>query len=577
MVPRLTTPVRLQQAVFVAALVVPALLFGAAIWQNRRDVTREGHDMIARTGAVMQEHARKVFETAELTIGRVDDRVDDESWDVIAEPGTSAFLRRLKAPMDQLVSVWVADADGTVRAGSQPWAAGGTLAPRDFFQGQKAAPIGLAITGPFTGVATGTPSFAIIRRRTTPDGRFDGTIHAAISPAYFTRFYAEIAPPGEHMAALLLANGTLLARQPADPGQPILPEDSASREAIRVGTLNGVQDVVGAGGMPLVIAVRKVGAYPAYVVFAVPRAALLKRWYRNVSIYGAVAAAAALTLLGVSYLALRRAQAEQDALIRLEEASRQRLAAEQRLRHSQRMDAVGQLTGGVAHDFNNLLTAILGNLELMQRVPAMAGVTPEAAARIQRLTATAMKAVQRGAALTKSLLAFSRKQPLQPRPLDANALLLDFMDLVRQAVGQGIEVSFQPADTLPPCLSDPAELEAAVLNLAINARDAMNGTGQFRLRTTAVALDAAALAGNTEARPGTFVAIEVADTGPGMTPDVAAKAFEPFFTTKPVGQGTGLGLSQVYGFVRQLGGHVTLGSAPGQGAVITLYLPAVVS
>ncbi len=570
----ITTSVRLQQAVLAAALVVPAILFGAAIWQNRRDVTREGHDMIARTGAVMQEHARKVFETAELTIGRVDDHVEGESWAVIGQPATSAFLNRLKAPMDQLVSVWVADADGVVRAGSQDWPAGGSLASRDFFQQEKAGPGGLMITAPFTGVATATSSFALIQRRTTPDGHFDGTVHAAISPAYFNRFYQEIAPPGKHVAALILGDGFILAREPATPGQSQLRDGSATREAIRTGTLSGVQDVLGAGGVPMVIAVRKVGAYPAYVVFAVPQAALLRRWYHNVSIYGAVAAAAAFTLLAVAYLALRRAQAEQNALIRLEEASRQRLAAEQRLRHAQRMDAVGQLTGGVAHDFNNLLTAILGNLELMQRVAAMHGVGPDAAARIQRLTATAMKAVQRGATLTKSLLAFSRNQPLQPRPLDANALLADFMDLVRQAVGQSIAVSFDPAGRLPPCIADPAELEAAILNLAINARDAMGGAGSLRLRTAAVTLDAAALAGNTEARPGPFVAIEVVDSGGGMTQDVAAKAFEPFFTTKPIGQGTGLGLSQVYGFVRQLGGHVALVSAPGQGAAITLYLPA---
>ena len=205
--------------------------------------------------------------------------------------------------------------------------------------------------------------------------------------------------------------------------------------------------------------------------------------------------------------------------------------------------------------------------------PPRAG--PHTAARIARLTTTAMKAVQRGAALTKSLLAFSRKQPLQPCLLDANALLLEFLELVRQALGAGIKVTFEPAAVLPPCFADAAELEAAILNLAINARDAMDGPGWLRLRTAVATLDAGALAGNPEAHPGTFVAIEVADSGSGMSPEVAANAFEPFFTTKPIGQGTGLGLSQVFGFVRQLGGHVGLVSAPGQGTVITLYLPVV--
>ncbi len=575
--------VRLHRALLLAALVVPALLFAAAAWQNHRDVLREGSDGIVRTCAVMQEHARKVFETAELTIGWVDDRIDDEDWPTIASPATSEFLHRLRSSMDQIVSLWVADGDGIVRAGSQPWPAGSGIGPREFFQRQRTA-TGLGISAPFRGVATGLPSFAVIRRRTVPNGAFDGTVHAAIDPAYFTRFYQQAAPPGGHVAALILTDGIVLAREPAN-GDQTLDAGSAVQQAIASGALGGAYEGVGAGGKPLIYAVRPVGTYPVYVVFAVPKSALLERWRRNLRIYGLVAGAAAATLLAVSYLALRRAQAEQSALILLEEAGRQRLEAEQQLRHSQRMDAVGQLTGGIAHDFNNLLTAILGNLELIQRAAVMpsADVGP----RVMRLSTTAMKAVQRGAALTKSLLAFSRKQPLNPRPVDANRLLLDFMDLVRQAAGPGVEVAFEPTACLPACVADPAELEAAVLNLTINARDAMTveatgcdpcaqGTGakRLRVRTSAVHLDEAALVGNADARPGLFVAIEIADTGMGMTGEVARKAFEPFFTTKPIGRGTGLGLSQVHGFVHQLRGHVSLISEVGTGTIITLYLPA---
>ena len=151
--------------------------------------------------------------------------------------------------------------------------------------------------------------------------------------------------------------------------------------------------------------------------------------------------------------------------------------------------------------------------------------------------------------------------------------MLDFMDLLRQAAGPGVDVVFEPAGALPRCIADPAELEAALLNLAINARDAMDGAGVLRLTTSLVRLDAAALEYNNEANPGAFVAIAVADSGGGMAPEVAAKAFEPFFTTKPVGKGTGLGLSQVYGFVRQLGGHVRIASEAGRGTTVTLYLP----
>ena len=257
---------------------------------------------------------------------------------------------------------------------------------------------------------------------------------------------------------------------------------------------------------------------------------------------------------------------------RVRDALAERDQAEMALRRAQKLEVVGQLTGGVAHDFNNLLTAILGNLELIQRAAA----APDGGARIQRLSATAIKAVQRGAALTKSLLAFSRNQPLQPRAIDANALLEEFADLMRQAAGPAVDIRIDASAALPSCVADPAELEAALLNLVINARDAIvgsGGTGWVHIRTRVAVLDEVALVANPEARPGLFVAIAVADNGPGMTADVSDKAFEPFFTTKPIGQGTGLGLSQVFGFARQLGGHVALDSMPSEGTVITVYLP----
>ena len=573
---------RLHQILLAAAVVLPGLIFSAAAWQNQRDVMREGRDTIERTAAVMQEHARKVLETAELAIRVVDERVDDLAWATISAPPTSEFLRRLKAPMDQIISVWVADRDGTVRAGSQPWPDGAGIGARDFFQISKEADRGTYIGAPYTGLATASASFAIIRRRTVtetaptgmPPGSFDGTIHVAVSPAYFSRFYAEVAPPVEHRALLVRDDGAMLARDPPPPSLVRIAIDTPLMRRITAQPDGGLVQDRNIAGVELEYAFRKVGPYPVYVVFSVPRQVMLERWYWNLRVYGAVAAGAALTLLVVSWLALRRAQAEQVALAKLRAEVQQRQAAEQQLRHAQRMDAVGQLTGGVAHDFNNLLTAILGNLELIQRAAALVERGgADAGQRIGRLAATAMKAVQRGSGLTKSLLAFSRKQPLQPRAMDANALLAEFMDLVRQAVGAPVSVLFEPGDGLPQCFADPAELEAAVLNLAINARDAMPDGGVLRIRTDAATLTAAALAGNTEARPGRFVAIEVSDTGLGMPPDVIAKAFEPFFTTKPIGQGTGLGLSQVYGFARQLGGHVALASTPGEGTVIRLFLP----
>ena len=550
------------------AVLVPGLLFAAAAWQNHADVVREGGNAIRRTAAVMQEHARKVFETAELAIGQVSERIDDMEPAQLDDPATGELLGRLRASMDQVVSIAVMDENGIVVAASEPGVRGRDRSDSRVFQDGRAGG-DRTFVGPLERGAGGMAGFPIARRRVGPDGQFAGVITVVASSAYFARFYATIAPPMRHVGLLLRADGTILAQDPADaaatPAIAGLLARRLAREAASDRLFRDTPD----DGMARDAALRQVGGYPVFVAFVVPHRVVLARWYDNLVVFASVAALAASTLLLVSWLALRGAQAEQLALARLRGEIAQRQAAEEQLRHAQRMDAVGQLTGGVAHDFNNLLTAILGNLELIQR----AGPRPDGMARVERLAATAIKAVERGSALTKSLLAFSRKQPLQPVALDANALVAELRDLLRQAAGVGVEVAFAPAAGLPACLADPAELQGALLNLVINARDAMPEGGRLRITTEVVGLGEAALADNPEARPGRFVALAVADTGHGMPAEVAAKAFEPFFTTKPIGQGTGLGLSQVFGFVRQLGGHVVIGAAAEGGTVVTLYLP----
>jgi signal transduction histidine kinase len=242
--------------------------------------------------------------------------------------------------------------------------------------------------------------------------------------------------------------------------------------------------------------------------------------------------------------------------------------AEEGLRNAQRMESLGRLTGGVAHDFNNLLTAILGTARALER-----HLGPGADERTMRLLTATVTAVDRGARLNASLLAFARRQPLTIATVDANALLQDFLPLLVRALDERVAVELSLDPKLPSCSADASQLEAALLNLAINARDAMPRGGKLRVVTRSAWLQEQALAGNTEAQPGPYVAIEVRDTGEGMAPEVRERAFEPFFTTKALGQGTGLGLSQTYGFLRQIGGHVAIQSAPGRGTTVTLYLP----
>jgi PAS domain S-box-containing protein len=248
---------------------------------------------------------------------------------------------------------------------------------------------------------------------------------------------------------------------------------------------------------------------------------------------------------------------------------RARLAeAEESLRQSQKMEAVGQLTGGIAHDFNNLLTGIIGSLDMMQRRFAQ-GRTVD----VHAYATAAMTAANRAASLTHRLLAFSRRQPLDPKPVNANRLANDMEELLRRTLGEAIhlEILTDAGVWLTRC--DQNQLENAVLNLAINARDAMPNGGKLTIEVSNAHIDEHYAARAHDVAPGQYVCISVRDSGIGMTPDVLSKAFEPFFTTKPIGQGTGLGLSMIYGFVRQSEGHVSISSELGCGTSVKLYLP----
>ncbi len=242
--------------------------------------------------------------------------------------------------------------------------------------------------------------------------------------------------------------------------------------------------------------------------------------------------------------------------------------AHESLRQSQKMEAVGQLTGGIAHDFNNLLTGIIGSLDMMQRRFGQ-GRTVD----VNAYASAAMTAANRAASLTHRLLAFSRRQPLDPKPVNANRLVSGMEELLRRTIGESINLEIVSAAGLWLTLCDSHQLENAILNLAINARDAMPAGGSLTIETTNTHLDDAYAAQAREIASGQYVCISVTDTGTGMSPDVVSKAFDPFFTTKPIGQGTGLGLSMIYGFARQSEGHAKIYSELDQGTTVRLYLP----
>ena len=249
----------------------------------------------------------------------------------------------------------------------------------------------------------------------------------------------------------------------------------------------------------------------------------------------------------------------------------ERRAAEERLRQAHKMEALGQLVGGVAHDFNNLLTAISGNIETLQR-----RLTRGADDNLQRPAKAALDATGRAALMTNRLLAFSRHQPLEPRSVSVNSLITGMSEILRQTLGESVQIETVLAAGVWATFVDANQLESALLNLAVNSRDAMPEGGKLTIEAANTYLDEAYSA-IAEVPPGQYVGIFVSDTGTGMTPEVASKAFDPFFTTKEVGQGTGLGLSQVYGFIKQSGGYVRIYSEVGAGTTIKIYLPRYVS
>jgi PAS domain S-box-containing protein len=255
---------------------------------------------------------------------------------------------------------------------------------------------------------------------------------------------------------------------------------------------------------------------------------------------------------------------------RVAEEVARRDEAEEALRQAQKMETLGQLTGGVAHDFNNLLQIVTGNLEILQRN------LPEGEGRLRRAAENAARGAERAAVLTQRLLAFSRRQPLTPKPIDPNKLLAGMSELVHRTLGETIEVETVLASGLWRVEADPHQLENAILNLAVNARDAMPGGGKLTIETANTHLDRAYVAQNAEVTAGQYVVICVSDTGAGMDEETVSRAFEPFFTTKEVGKGTGLGLSMVYGFVKQSGGHLKIYSERGEGTTVKIYLPRLI-
>jgi two-component system, NtrC family, sensor kinase len=456
----------------------------------------------------------------------------------------------------------VVDKNGNplVSSAGFPIPEGADVADRDYFIAQAEHDMGTFVGQILQPRVRKVPFFGVSRRRPASGGQFAGVIMVAVVPQVFSDFYNELGHDTTASFSLARSDGAILARHPEPPGG-VTHFGRSSGFMLNV-TNNPEGGIVTSNnsvdGVQRRIAYRKLGYANLYVSDGLQTQTIVNEWIRLMSTHLIFGIPATTFLFILVLLTIRRTQAF------YAEAERRELA-EQALRQSQEMEAVGPLTGGVAHDFNNLLTIIIGNLGIAKR-----GVVE---ARAERALNNALVGAERAAQLTQRLLAFSRRQPLNPRVLDANKLILSISDLLARTLGEDIELETIGGAGLWSVEVDASELESTLLNLALNARDAMPEGGKLTIETSNAYLDEEYCRQHDGVIPGQYILIAVSDSGAGMSTETADRAFEPFFTTKEAGKGTGLGLSQVYGFMKQSEGHVKIYSEPGDGTTIKLYLP----
>jgi two-component system NtrC family sensor kinase len=549
----------------VASVALPFLLFCYAAFVNYHAAFALADERIERAADIAAEQALRVFQSISVTFDSVEQIVRGRTDQTIKLNAAelSERLKQFVAALPDISSIWILDKNHDAQVSSMffPIPPAFNAPERAYLKAQLAPDEAIHIGEVVRIALTGRLIFPVSKWRSDSSGTFAGLTEISVSPQPFERFYESLAARTSASFALIRADGALLARYPL-PGATGIKLDASTGFGQMI-----AQSPKGGGRYTAISGVdqlerrfvyRKLAGFPLYVSSSLETRDIVGGWLRYMAghlVFGIPATAFLVVLI---VLAMRRTSA-------LYAESERREALEASLRQSQKMEAVGQLTGGVAHDFNNLLTIILGNLQMALRQ------NPEG--KTKTLISNAHQAADRGAELTRRLLAFSRSQPLDPHTIDANRLVAGMSDLLDRTLGETVAVETVRSAGLWLTEADAPQLEAAILNLAINARDAMADGGKVTIETGNAFLDEFYCQSVEGVKPGQYVMISVTDTGSGMSPDVIDKAFDPFFTTKPAGAGTGLGLSQVYGFIRQSGGHVRIYSEIGEGTTVKIYLP----
>jgi len=557
-----TPVVRWLNAALFSALLVPATALVLAGWWTYDRTLHANRETAVRRADLIYEHARRTFEVAERLAVEAATLTQGEDSRILAQQGDvrqrlSDMVLSVRAVVN--LNVWNAQGVPLVRS-DRAIDPAASVADREYFQRQTPADRGFDVSEVLVGRQTGRELFNLTHRRPSADGTFKGIVAVSMSPEYFRDYYRAIVAQNTEVESITLVrtDGRVLARWPAlADGAISLPASAPSVLAVQEGQASGVVfGRLNTTGERRIGAFRRLENLPVYVVVGFSQSAMLAGWVRTMGIVTAITLPITLMLIAVTAIARRRVQSEQRAQLELHEQTQLRAATEKSALEAHRRQTLATLTAGVAHDFNNLL-AILSNSLHIQNIRH-----PERATEPQN--AAMRRAIQSGTRLTRQLLSFTRRQTLRPEVVELQAWLPELEELLRTTLGSRIPLSVSVAPHTPSVLVDAAELELALVNLAVNSKHAQPNGGSFTLTAGASLEDGAR-----------SVVIAATDQGEGIAQEILSRVTEPFFTTKEAGSGSGLGLNQVRGVVEAAGGQLRIESVVGQGTTVKLVLPAV--
>ncbi len=556
---------RMLLIVLAVSIVFPlACLAGYGYFDYQRRIA-DSNDMIDRLARVNEEQAVKVLDLNQQMASRVIELLGNESDAQIRsrEPALHDRLREIGGDFPQVAAISVLGVNGDLLVSSRVSPAPAlSVGQREDFRSARAMRPHPYFSLPMFGTLSQTDVFNTLIGRSGEDGQFLGAVSVALRNVYFSRFYRDLADGDGSLAlGLYRQDGSLLVRYPAWPAGAKPSVHSAFTAALRDKELFGhIRLKSTVDGVERLLAFRRVGDYPLYVVSAYATASIGVAWRAHFLVIAAITTVPCAAIWLLVFFSLRQLEGERRAWERWQGEVAMRLSVEASSRQLQRMGALGNLVANVAHDFNNLLMVVSANAELA-RLKRFNNVEKEVLA-VERATATAES-------LTRRLLSVAKKQPLKQEPVALATWLPAAAPLIDAALGDNIELALNMVDNVWPVLADPTDLEFAIMNLAVNARDAMPRGGRFVIRCQNNRL----VGSDTLLPDGEYVLIACSDDGEGMPEAVARRAFEPLFTTKLRGSGTGLGLAQVLAMCEQAGGAARIDSVPGSGTTVRLYLP----